>query len=171
MSHLNTNNLRPLISRNPTYSINRKHITFHTEDRDIVHWPKANEFEIRLPQTLTNVESMRLVEIMLPVNYYSFSSELQNITMQITYDGTTSIITIDEGFNLFLSEHPVEYQTAEAADPVDHTPVATTTPPGTTTPVETTSDTEESSDLPLPVPIIPVLSAFGIITIVIRKRK
>jgi hypothetical protein len=98
MSHYNTHNPHPLIPRDPTYSVNRKLITFHTEDRDIVHWPHANEFEIKLPESLTNVESMRLVEIVLPVNYYNISRELQNTSMQITVSGTAHIITLEEGF-------------------------------------------------------------------------
>jgi len=98
MSRFNTHDSHPLIPRDPTYSINRKLITFHTEDRDIVHWPHVNEFEVQLPESLTNVESMRLVEIVLPVNYYNISRELQNTSMQITLVNCTKIITIDEGF-------------------------------------------------------------------------
>ena len=51
MSRYNTHDQHPMIPRDPTYSINRKLITFHTEDRDIVHWPHANEFEVQLPQS------------------------------------------------------------------------------------------------------------------------
>ena len=98
MSRFDTHNSHPLIPRDPTYSVNRKLITFHTEDRDIVHWPYANEFEVQLPESLTSVESMRLVEIVLPVNYYNISRELQNTSMQLTVNGVTNIITLDEGF-------------------------------------------------------------------------
>lgn len=101
MSRYNTHEQHPMIPRDPTYSINRKLITFHTEDRDIVHWPNANEFEVQLPQSLTNVESMRLVEIVLPVNYYNISKELQNTSMQITIMSTPPVsytITLDDGF-------------------------------------------------------------------------
>ena len=106
MSHYNPHNPHPLIPRDPTYSVNRKLITFHTEDRDIVHWPHANEFEIKLPESLTNVESMRLVEIVLPVNYYNISRELQNTSMQITIGPGVTVpgvsgtytITLEEGF-------------------------------------------------------------------------
>ncbi|OLS23062.1 MAG: hypothetical protein HeimC2_28020 [Candidatus Heimdallarchaeota archaeon LC_2] len=125
----------------------------------------AMEQRIRVDLTLEGTE---VVDITVEV------PEQPPTTIQMSVDFYADI-TIEEGFNLFLSEHPVEYLTAEAADPVDHSIVdTTTTPPGTTTtPADTTSDdtTEESSDLPLPVPIIPVLSGLGIITILIRKRK
>lgn len=105
MSHFNSNtaNSHQIIPREPTYSVNRKIVTIHTEDRDVTHWPNANEFEIQLPSSLTNVESIRLEEINLPVCIYNISKELQNDTLIVKVhfpSGTTVIkeITIDEGY-------------------------------------------------------------------------
>ena len=71
-------NDHPLIPREQTYSINRKLITVHSEDRDINKWPNANHFELQLPQTYTNVETMALVEYSFPTYYYTFSNDSQN---------------------------------------------------------------------------------------------
>jgi len=96
----------PLIPREQTYSINRKLITVHSEDRDINKWPNANHFELQLPQTYTNVETIALVEYSFPTYYYTFSNENQNtkITFMATiatagYGATSPIVmTIAPGF-------------------------------------------------------------------------
>lgn len=92
-------------------------------------------------------------------------------------------IRYEERFFILLAEHPVEYKSAEAVDPVDHitdTPITSTsseTSSTTTTDTTDTTDTTSSSssedggaDLPLPVPIVPVIAALGIIVIYVRKR-
>ena len=78
MSRANTRQNHPLIPREQTYVLNRKIISIHSTDRDIKKWPHSNHFEIKLPETLSNVQSMRLVTISLPCNQYVFSNEYQN---------------------------------------------------------------------------------------------
>ena len=74
----NVNNEHQLIRRQNTYVLDRKLVTIHSEDRDINKWPYSNHFEVELPETLANVQSMRLVEIQLPANQYVFSNNQQN---------------------------------------------------------------------------------------------
>jgi len=78
----NVNNEHQLIRRQNTYVLDRKLITFHSQDRDVSQWPNANNFEVTLPETLNNVQSMRLTEVELPGNQYVFSNNQQNIKMQ-----------------------------------------------------------------------------------------
>lgn len=70
-----------IIQREQNYVVEKKLISIHTEDRDIKKWQNENHFEIILPETLYNVQSMRLMDILVPVNFYSFSNELQNTKM------------------------------------------------------------------------------------------
>lgn len=93
-------NDHPLIPREQTYSINRKLITVHSEDRDINKWPNANHFELQLPQTYTNVETMALVEYSFPTYYYTFSNDSQNtkITFSLGVSGVIYTLTISPGF-------------------------------------------------------------------------
>ena len=90
----------PLIPRQQNYVLTRKIISIHSYDRDIAKWPNANHFEIELPSALTNIQSMRLVQISLPNSQYVFSNSYQNIKLQFTLlsgiPGTYTI-TIDEG--------------------------------------------------------------------------
>lgn len=78
MSAFNVASQYPLQPREQTYLLDRKLLTVHSEDRDKKKWPKANHFEIILPQAYHDVESMRLVEASMPVNYYTFSNQYQN---------------------------------------------------------------------------------------------
>lgn len=96
----------PLIPREQTYSINRKLITIHSEDRDINKWPNANHFELQLPQTYTNVETIAMVEYRFPIYYYTFSNENQNTKITFTANIATAgygetgnvVVTISSGF-------------------------------------------------------------------------
>ena len=78
----NVNNEHQLIRRQNTYVLDRKLVTIHSEDRDINKWPNSNHFEVELPESLSNVQSMRLVEIQLPSNQYVFSNNQQNTKLQ-----------------------------------------------------------------------------------------
>jgi len=59
----------------------RKLVSIHSEDRDIKKWPNSNHFEVILPEPLFNIQSMRLLDILVPVNFYSFSTIQQNTKM------------------------------------------------------------------------------------------
>lgn len=106
MSKYVLKNDHPLIPREQTFSVNRKLITVHSEDRDINKWPNANHFELQLPQTYTNVETIALVEYSFPTYYYTFSNEAQNTKLTFTANismaghGETDpvVVTISPGF-------------------------------------------------------------------------
>ena len=102
MSNLNTVQSHPLIPREQTYVLDRRLISFHSYDRDIKKWPNANHFEILLPESLKNVQSMRLDAITLPNNQWVFSEENQNTKMSFSLEPFSSgqlilDITISEG--------------------------------------------------------------------------
>lgn len=78
----NVNNEHQLIRRQNTYVLGEKLVTIHTEDRDFSQWKSSNHFEIKLPETITNVVGLKLMEIELPRNQYVFSNNQQNTKMQ-----------------------------------------------------------------------------------------
>jgi hypothetical protein len=94
----NLGNHKPLINRDQTYVLDRKLITIHSEDRDISKWKFSNNFEIVLPEPINNVQSLRLIEVSMPANLYTFSNKYQNTKLRITSGAVTSTITISEGF-------------------------------------------------------------------------
>ena len=102
MSSFNLNQNHPLIPREQTFFLDRKLISFHSYDRDVNKWPNSNHFEIRLPEVLKNVQSIRLDAISIPSNQYVFNNEYQNTKLSFSlqpYSSTQKIlnITIDEG--------------------------------------------------------------------------
>lgn len=86
LNKYNLNQNHQLNQRQQTYFLERKLLTVHSYDRDINKWPSSSLFEITLPEPITNVQSIRLVEIKLPANYYNFSGFNQNNKMSFTLD-------------------------------------------------------------------------------------
>lgn len=80
----NVQNNHPLIPREQYYTLDRKLVTIHSEDRDTCKWPNSNEFEIELPETIQNVQSIRLAETAMPSNFYNISKQFQNTTLSYT---------------------------------------------------------------------------------------
>lgn len=74
----NVETTHPLIPREKTYMLDRKIVTVHSEDRDTTKWANANHFEIDLPEAMTQVESIRLLDSSFPTNQYVFSNAYQN---------------------------------------------------------------------------------------------
>ena len=64
--------------RENNFVLERKLVTIHSEDRDIKKWPNSNNFEVQLPDAYQNIHSMRLADITIPINYYTFSTDSQN---------------------------------------------------------------------------------------------
>lgn len=100
----NVNMSHPLIPREQNYLLSRKLVTIHSEDRDIIKYPDANTFDIKLPQIMENVQSIRLIFSSFPNMYYTFSSEYQNtkLSFVVKFDtlslepiGCHEIITIE----------------------------------------------------------------------------
>lgn len=81
MSQFNTSTNHPLIPNSQEYLVYRKIISIHSEDRDIVKFPSASDFEIELPQDYLNVRSATLSSWTFPANYSTFSLQNRNITM------------------------------------------------------------------------------------------
>lgn len=107
--------MESLIQREQTYLLDRKVITVHSEDRDISRFPMSNMFDIRLPEDLINVQSIRLVNSVFPSFQYVFSREYQNTKLKFEVvgnisdtgdadektalsEGVSLIIEIEEGF-------------------------------------------------------------------------
>lgn len=86
LNKFNLNQNHQLNQRQQTYFLGRKLVTIHSEDRDVERFPASHTFEIILPQPIHNVQSMRLVEIKLPANYYNFSNMNQNTKMTFSLD-------------------------------------------------------------------------------------
>lgn len=81
MSRFDLNNNHPLIPNSNQYFFERKFVSINSEDRDMIKYPNASEFEIELPQDYLNVQSVKLYSWSFPANYNVFSIDLQNVFM------------------------------------------------------------------------------------------
>jgi len=86
MSRFNTNATHPLIPNAQQYMFEQQYVSIHSEDRNMVKYPNASEFELELPQDYLNVQGCRLVSGFFPFTIYTFSEEKKNniMTFKIT---------------------------------------------------------------------------------------
>lgn len=84
----NVNNNHPLIPRELNYTLDKKLVSIHSEDRDYCKWPHANHFEITLPEDMLNVQSLRLAEAAVPANFYNISKIFCNTKLAYSYEDT-----------------------------------------------------------------------------------
>ena len=79
MSSFNTQQIHPLIPNSNSYVIEKKFVSIHSQDRDLKSYPISSLFEIELPQSYENVQSVRLNNWSFPANYNVFGLESNNL--------------------------------------------------------------------------------------------
>jgi hypothetical protein len=77
----NVNTNHPLIPNPNEIMYQRKYVSVHSEDRDTLKYPNSAEFDIELPEDITNILSISLSTWTFPSNYNTFSDMNSNITM------------------------------------------------------------------------------------------
>ena len=85
MSSFNTSTSHPLIPNSNQYYLEKKYVSIHSEDRDLIKYPLASEFEIELPQDYLNVKTVRLSTWSFPANYNVFSPENYNVALSFKF--------------------------------------------------------------------------------------
>lgn len=85
MSSFNTSSTHPLIPNANQYYIEKKYVSIHSEDRDILKYPISSEFEIELPQDYLNVHSAKLSTWSFPANYNVFSPVNFNVALTFKF--------------------------------------------------------------------------------------
>lgn len=89
-NNYNTFSNHPLIPNSQQYVLQKKFVSIHSQDRDIIKYPISSSFEIELPQDYLNVESVKLSSWSFPSNYYVFSRDQYN---------TIFVFSINEPYN------------------------------------------------------------------------
>ena len=54
------NGTHPIIPNSQDYTVYKKYVSIHSEDRDILKYPQSSSFEIELPQDYLNVYTVRM---------------------------------------------------------------------------------------------------------------
>lgn len=74
----------------------RKIVSIHSEDRDIVQWKNSNEFEITLPESISNIRSIQICHALFP-DEIVFSRQYMNTMIEYNIGGDISYIVINDG--------------------------------------------------------------------------
>jgi len=94
------NNSHDLIKRSQTFALERKCISIHSEDRDMSKYKNSNSFEVTLPETLRNVQTMCLAEICLPTNLYIFCNNYQNTKFKFSLSPSLMMESLSSEYNI-----------------------------------------------------------------------
>jgi len=85
MSRFNTMTNQPIIPNAQKYIYEKKYVSVHSEDRDILQYPSSSQFEIELPQDYSNIQSVKLSSWTFPSNYNTFSLAQNNVLMTFKF--------------------------------------------------------------------------------------
>jgi hypothetical protein len=78
---LNVSSNHPIIQNTNDYFVYKKYVSIHSEDRDMLRFPDSSQFEIELPEDMTNVYKLTLTDWTFPANYNTFSILNENVAM------------------------------------------------------------------------------------------
>lgn len=78
---LNVSSNHPITQNADTYYVYKKYVSIHSEDRDMIRYPDSSQFEIELPEDITNVYKLALTDWTFPANYNTFSVLNENVAM------------------------------------------------------------------------------------------
>lgn len=106
MSRFNLSTTYPIIPNANQYLFEKKYISINSEDRNIIKYPNAAEFEIELPQDYLNVQYVKLSRWSIPPIYDVFSVINSNLTMVFKfikiYDANLSDDPLQKAINAAL---------------------------------------------------------------------
>jgi len=74
-----------------------KYINIDTRFRDEYNYISTANYNITLPERITDVSTMTLTAIEIPMSFYNISANLGNNFLNLTRNGTTTTITIADG--------------------------------------------------------------------------
>lgn len=92
----NVSTTHPMIKNVQQYMFQKKYVSIHSQDRDIIKYPISTSFEIELPQDYVNVQTVKLSSWNFPSSYYTFS--------ELRYN-TCLFFTITEPYNPYLNNN------------------------------------------------------------------
>lgn len=112
-TYLNTNQNHPIQQNSQNYLSYKKYVSIHSEDRDALSFPNSAEFEIELPEDITNISTMKLADWSFPSNYNTFSVLNSNITIIFKftniYNPNNSSYTLETAIYQALTSYTNNY--------------------------------------------------------------
>ena len=86
-----------MVMTNVTKQIKTKYVNIDTRFRDEYNYLSTANYNITLPERITDVSTMTLESIEVPMSFYNISTNLGNNFFNVTYNGSITTITIADG--------------------------------------------------------------------------
>jgi len=86
-----------MVMTNVTKQLKTKYINIDTRFRDEYNYIQTANYNITLPQRISDVSTLTLKAIEIPVSFYNISANIGNNCFDITYNGNTKLISIPDG--------------------------------------------------------------------------
>ena len=92
-----------MIMSNVHKTTKKKFISIDTRFRDEYNYSQLINYNITIPERITEVKTMKVVCAEIPISFYNISSALGNSFFSVTYNGTSKVITLPDGqYNTLL---------------------------------------------------------------------
>ena len=92
-----------LVMSNVHKTAKKKFISIDTRFRDEYNYSQLINYNITIPERITEVKNMKVVCAEIPISFYNISSALGNSFFSVTYNGTSKVITLPDGqYNTLL---------------------------------------------------------------------
>ena len=85
-----------MVMTNVSKQLKTKFINIDTRFRDEYNYLQTANYNITLPQRISDVSKMTLVSIEIPMSFYNISANIGNNCFNFTENGTTRTITIPD---------------------------------------------------------------------------
>jgi len=86
-----------MVMTNVTKQLKTKYLNIDTRFRDEYNYLSTVNYNVTLPERITDVTTMTLTSIEIPMSFYNISASLGNNCFNLTRNGTTTTITIADG--------------------------------------------------------------------------
>jgi len=92
-----------MVMTNVTKQLKTKYINIDTRFRDEYNYVQTANYNITLPQRISDVSTLTLRAIEIPMSFYNISANIGNNCFDIFYNGITKLISIPDGNYTVLS--------------------------------------------------------------------
>ena len=85
-----------MVMTNVTKQLKTKYLNIDTRFRDEYNYVSTVNYNVTLPERISDVSTMTLTSIEIPMSFYNISANLGNNCFNLTRNGTTTTITIPD---------------------------------------------------------------------------
>lgn len=86
-----------MIMSNVHKTTKKKFISIDTRFRDEYNYSQLINYNITIPERITEVKTMKVVCAEIPISFYNISAALGNSFFSVTYNGTSKVVTVPDG--------------------------------------------------------------------------